>query len=326
MIVGYAGIKLTVYGDAISDKTGLGGNWAGFLLIGLVTSIPELTSGVSAVTLAESPDLAIGAIFGACIFNLAIIVIIDLLYRGDSIYHSASPGHVLSASFGMVIIGLNVLGMFVSQHGKPMALGHVGVFSVVVTILYLAAVYTVFEYERHHIKSFTEHAPDAFSHLSLASVILRYLLAAAVVIVAGITLPLIAKQIALMMRWQESFVGTLLVGFITTVPEIAVAVTAVKISALDMAIGSIFGSNLLNNAIIAVEDIVYQQGPIFTKISPVHAVSALTALIMTGFAVIGFFYRPERRIFKLIGVVSWVLLLLFLINSYFMYVNGHVVS
>jgi cation:H+ antiporter len=79
----------------------------------------------------------------------------------------------------------------------------------------------------------------------------------------------------------------------------------------------------LNNAIIAIEDAAYKQGPIFLKISPVHSVSALTALIMTGFAVIGFFYRPERRILKLIGVVSWVLLLLFLINSYFMYVNGH---
>ena len=76
--------------DAIADKTGLGGNWIGFLLIGIVTSVPELASGISAATLADVPDLAVGAIFGACIFNLAIIVILDLFYRKDSIYHSAS--------------------------------------------------------------------------------------------------------------------------------------------------------------------------------------------------------------------------------------------
>ena len=90
--MGYAGVKLTVYGDAIADKTGLGGNWIGFLLIGIVTSVPELASGISAVTLADAPDLAVGAIFGACIFNLAIIVILDLLYRKGSIYTSASQG------------------------------------------------------------------------------------------------------------------------------------------------------------------------------------------------------------------------------------------
>jgi cation:H+ antiporter len=320
--VGYAGVKLTVYGDAISDKTGLGGNWIGFLLIGIVTSVPELASGISAVTIADAPNLAVGAIFGACIFNLAIIVILDLLYRRDSIYHSASQGHILSAGFGIVMLGFNGLGMNMALNGKALALGHISVFSPVILVLYLVAVYTVFNYESRQIKLYTEKEPDAFPHLSLSDVIMRYIAAALVVIGTGIFLPVVAKQIALIMHWQESFVGTLLVAFITTVPEMAVAVTAVRINALDMAIGGIFGSNLMNNAVLAIEDIVYKDGPIFSKISPVHAVSVMTALIMTGFAIIGLFYRPEQRILKMIGVISWVLLLLLLINSYFMFING----
>ncbi len=322
MLVGFAGVKLTVYGDAISDKTGLGGNWIGFLLIGIVTSVPELASGISAVTIADSPNLAVGAIFGACIFNLAIIVILDLLYRRDSIYHSASQGHILSAGFGIVMIGFNGLGMNMALNGEALAFGHVGVFSPVILVLYLVAVYTVFSYESHQIKLYTEKEPDAFPHLSLSAVIVRYIAAALVVIVTGIFLPVVAKQIAMIMHWQESFVGTLLVAFITTVPEMTVAVTAVKIHALDMAIGGIFGNNLMNNAVLAIEDIVYKNGPIFSKISPVHAVSVVTSLIMTGFTIIGLFYRPEQRILKMIGVISWVLLLLLLINSYFMFING----
>ncbi|MGZ4957491.1 MAG: sodium:calcium antiporter, partial [Methylobacter sp.] len=297
---------MTVYGDAISDKTGLGGNWIGFLLIGIVTSVPELASGISAVTIADSPNLAVGAIFGACIFNLAIIVILDLLYRRDSIYHSASQGHILSAGFGIVMIGFNGLGINMALNGKALAFGHISVFSPVILILYLVAVYTVFSYESHQIKLYTEKEPDAFPHLSLSAVIIRYIAAALVVIVTGIYLPVVAKQIALIMHWQESFVGTLLVAFITTVPEMTVAVTAVKIHALDMAIGGIFGSNLMNNAVLAIEDIVYKNGPIFSKISPVHAVSVVTSLIMTGFTIIGLFYRPEQRILKMIGVISWV--------------------
>ena len=322
LLVGYGGVKLTVYGDAIADKTGLGGNWIGFLLIGIVTSVPELASGLSAVTLTEAPDLAVGAIFGACIFNLAIIVILDLLYRRDSIYHCASQGHILSAAFGIVMIGFSGLGMNMALNGKVVAVGHIGVYSPVILVLYLVAVYTVFSYESRQIKLYTEQEPDAFPNLSLSAVIIRYTAAALVVIVTGICLPMVAKQIAVIMHWQESFVGTLLVAFITTVPEMTVAVTAVRIHALDMAIGGIFGSNLMNNAILAVEDIVYQHGPIFSKISPVHTVSVATSLIMTGFAIIGLFFRPEQRILKMVGWISWVLLSLLLINSYFMFING----
>jgi len=321
-LVGYAGVKLTVYGDAIADKTGLGGNWIGFLLIGIVTSVPELASGISAVTLADAPDLAVGAIFGACIFNLAIIVILDLLYRRGSIYSTASQGHILSASFGIVMIGFNGLGMSMALNGKAFAFGHIGIYSPAILVLYVASVYTVFSYESRQIKLYTEKEPDAYPNLTLSAVIIRYIAAALVVIVTGIWLPLVAKQIALIMHWQESFVGTLLVAFITTIPEMTVAVTAIKIHALDMAIGGIFGSNLMNNAILAIEDIVYQHGPIFSKISPIHTVSVATSLIMTGFAIIGLFFRPEQRILKMVGLISWVLLSLLLINSYFMFING----
>jgi cation:H+ antiporter len=323
LLVGYAGTKLTVYGDAISDKTGLGGNWVGFLLIGTITSVPELASGISAVTLADAPDVAVGAIFGACIFNLAIIVILDLLYRRGSLFTSASQGHILSAAFGIVMIGFNGLGMTLAFNKEALRFGHIGAFSPVILIMYLVAVYTVFNYESHQIKIYTELEPDGYPNLSLRAVILRYIAAALVVVATGIWLPIVAKQIALLMHWQESFVGTLLVAFITTVPEMTVAMTAIRINTLNMAIGGIFGSNLMNNAILAVEDIVYPYGPIFSKVSPVHGISIVTSLIMTGFAIIGLFFRPEHRVLKMIGWISWVLLSLILINSYFMYIKGH---
>ncbi len=245
-----------------------------------------------------------------------------MLYRKGSLYNSASPGHILSASFGIVLIGVSGLGMNMTLNGKVFAFGHIGAYSPIILVLYLVAVYTVFRYESHQLKIYTELEPDAYPNLSLRAVIMRYVAAASVVIIIGIRLPIVAKQIALLMHWQESFVGTLLVALITTIPEIAVAMAAVRINALDMAIGSIFGSNLMNIAILAIEDIAYPYGPIFSKISPVHTVSVVTILIMSGFAIIGLFFRPEKRILKLVSMISWMLLLLLLINSYFMYING----
>ena len=157
---------MTVYGDAISDKTGLGGNWIGFLLIGIVTSVPELASGISAVTLADAPGLAVGAIFGACIFNLGIIVVLDLLYRRGSIYTSASQGHILSAAFGIVMISFSGSGMNLALNGDAFAFGHIGVHSPIILVLYLVAVYTVFSYESGQIKIYTEQdrcLPEPFA-------------------------------------------------------------------------------------------------------------------------------------------------------------------
>lgn len=99
------------------------------MLIGIVTSVPELASGVSAVTLAEAPELAVGPNFGACIFNLSIIVILVLLYRRGSIYHLASRVYILSAAFGMVLICFCGLGIRLALNWEVFAFGHIGVYS-----------------------------------------------------------------------------------------------------------------------------------------------------------------------------------------------------
>ena len=322
LLIGYAGVKLTIYGDAISDKTGLGGNWIGFLLMAMVTSVPELASGISAVTLANAPDIAVGTLLGSCVFNLTIIVILDLLYRKASIYQAASPGHILSASFGIVLFGICGLGINLAAVGQASALGYIGMYSPLIIFLYIIAVRTVFSYESRQIKAFTEREPDAYPSLSLTSVILRYLFAAVVVIITSLVLPLVAKQIAQIMHWQESFVGTMLVAFITSLPEMVVAVAAIRIHALDMAIGNIFGSNLFNIAVVAIEDFFYKPGPILAMISPVHTISVATAVIMTGFAIIGLFYRSEQRVLKMVGWISWLLLVFYIINSYLMFKYG----
>jgi cation:H+ antiporter len=81
-VIAIAGTKLSRYGDIIADKTGLGGAWIGFALMVTVTSLPELVTGVSALALADAPDIALGNVLGACIITLTMIVFLDLLQHG----------------------------------------------------------------------------------------------------------------------------------------------------------------------------------------------------------------------------------------------------
>jgi len=102
--IGFGGARLSRYGDVIAEKTGLGRSWVGLVLLATVTSLPELVSGLSAVTVAGVPDIAVGDVLGSCVFNLAILVVVDFLYPQESIYSRASRGHILSAAFGIVLI------------------------------------------------------------------------------------------------------------------------------------------------------------------------------------------------------------------------------
>ena len=77
----YAGTRLAKYGDIIAEKTGLGRAWIGLVLMASVTSLPELVTGISSVTYADVPDIAVGDVLGSCVFNMLILAILDTMYR-----------------------------------------------------------------------------------------------------------------------------------------------------------------------------------------------------------------------------------------------------
>jgi cation:H+ antiporter len=318
--IGVAGTLLARYGDVIGRRTGLGGTWVGVVLLAAVTSLPELATGVSAVTVGGTPDIAVGDVFGACVFNLLYIVVLDFLVRGESVYTRARQGHILSAGFGVVLIGFAGFNVLLGQSGPHWAVGHVGAYTPVIVLIYAVAMRTVFRYETLNREGAAAERPRAGA-LTLRQALLRYAAAAAVVVAAGAALPFIGKSLAAQMGWQQSFVGTLFIAAVTSLPEAVVTVSAVRIGALDMAIGNLFGSNLFNISILALDDLLYANGPLLARVSPAHAVSALSAIMMTGVAIVGLLYRPKLRVFRTVGWTSIVLFVMYLLNAYLLYLH-----
>lgn len=322
VLIAVAGTKLSRYGDIIADKTGLGGAWIGLALMATVTSLPELVTGVSAVALADAPDIAVGNVLGACVINLTMIVILDLLAREESIYTRASQGHILSAGFGIIMAGFVGFSVLFAQHGEEMALGTIGVYSPILVLLYAVAIRSVFRYEHAARREAVEERVERYPDVSLRQALRRYALAAAVVVAVGLWLPYVARDLATAMDWQETFVGTLFVALATTLPEIAVTLSALRIGAVDLAVSNLLGSNLFNLVIIALDDFVFTRGPLLSYVSPLHAFSALSAVMMSGVAVVGLFYRPRTRVFKTVGWASLLLLSIYLLNTFFLYLYG----
>jgi cation:H+ antiporter len=322
-LIGLAGPELSRSGDIIAEKTGLSHNWIGLILLATVTSLPELITGLSSVTIADVPDIAVGDVLGSCVFNLAIIIVLDLLHRDEPIFLRVHQGHILAAGFGIVLIGFAGMSVILADQKFSFSVGHVGLYSPIMIGLYLIAIRTVFRYERDQVVEFVEDMAAQYADITLHTAVRRYLVAAAVLVAAGVWLPFVGSDLADAMGWSQTFIGTLFVAGATSLPELVVTIAALRIGALNMAIASLLGSNLFDMLVLAIDDIAYVKGPILSHVSPVHAVSAFSAVIMTGIVVVGVFYRAKRRLSRYVDWISLSLFLVYLLNTYVLYVFGH---
>jgi cation:H+ antiporter len=249
-------------------------------------------------------------------------VVLDFLHRGESLYTRASQGHILSAGFGVILIGFAGFSLLVGGRAEAFAIGHVGLYTPIILLLYALAMRTVFHFEQRQRAEYTEKAAERYPGVTLRTAVTRYLMASGLVVSAGVWLPFIGAELAASMGWNNSFVGTLFVAFATSVPELVVTVSALRIGALDMAIGNLLGSNLFDVAILAVDDIFFLQGPILSHVSQIHVVSAISAIMMTGVAIVGLFYRAVSRLFRTVGWISLFLFMIYLVNSFVLFLAG----
>jgi cation:H+ antiporter len=324
-VIARAGWVLSRSGDRIAALTGLSGGWIGLALLATATSLPELASGVSAVVLLQAPNLAVGNALGACVFNLLFLAVVDALQRREPMYQRASEEHLLSAAFGVVMLGL--VAMAVSMAEVIPSLLHVGAYSPLLLGLYLLALRSVHARQRRApgakpaIGSGAAAAGPARAG-ELAREARRFALTGLIVLAAGIWLSALAEQLALAAGWNRSFVGTLFMAVVTTLPEAAATLSALRLGAVDMAIGNLLGSNLFNVVILAVDDAAYLQRALLADASPAHAGTAMAAVVMTGLVIVGLVLRPKGRVLRVASWVSIGVVATYLLATALVFVRG----
>ncbi len=294
-VIVYSGTKLSKYGDIIAEKTGLGRAWIGLILMASVTSLPELVTGISSVTYAGVPDIAVGDVLGSCVFNMLIIAILDAIYRIMPISAKAHQGHILSAGFGIILLSIVGISLFLGKSISP--LGWIGPYSLLFVIIYFIAIKLVFSYEKRQIAAYMKEMAVELKYKDILTktAIVNYSVNAVVVIIAATFLPKIGEGIAETTGLGQTFVGNIFIAISTSLPELVVSLSAVKIDAIDLAIGNLFGSNIFNIFILAIDDIFFLKGPILSFANQNHIISALSAIAMTTIAIIGLTYRAEKK-------------------------------
>ena len=99
----------------------------GVVLLASATSLPELGTGISSISIVGDPDLAAGDAFGSNLFNLLIIGLMDLWWRNGPVLNAFGTTAVMVATLGILVIGAATLaitfhsasGLFATWPYKP---------------------------------------------------------------------------------------------------------------------------------------------------------------------------------------------------------------
>lgn len=288
--------------DTVAERTGLGRSFVGVVMLATATSLPELATGISAISLLDAPDLAIGDAFGSNLFNLLIIGLADLYWQNGPVLNAVARTSVLVAALGAGLIALATLAIFIYSLTDATADWILSPLTIVLFLGFVAAMYLIYRHDRQSQQSQSpgesqpQSEPDR-SRPSLTRALLIYAVSAAAVVAAAVWLANVGEQIAETMHWEESFVGTQFLAISTSLPEIGTSLAALRLGAPDLAITNVLGSNVFNMGIVLFfDDLAFTDGAVWSAVSTVHVLSGLIAVLMTMVVIAGIMTRPRPRI------------------------------
>jgi cation:H+ antiporter len=198
----------------------------------------------------------------------------------------------------------------------------VGIDSLILIILYFLGIIVIFKYSKktkpYDVLGASEENYTAYS-LPLTNI--KFLIAAIVIIFTAMKLAKIANSLADLTGWGTTFMGTIILAIITSLPELVTALAAIRIKAYDLAVGIVLGANILNMTIPFFSDIFYDGPPILSVVSSQHIISALMAIILTSIAVASIVYKPKKSVFSL-GIAAWLIFLGYFLGIFLIFKVG----
>jgi cation:H+ antiporter len=297
ILIFWSGSLLSKYGDVIAEKTGLGRAWVGAILIAGITSLPELASGVSAVAWLNAPNLAAGAVMGSCLFNLALIAMIDLAYQPGRVLAKAQEVHILSGGLGVLMLGIVAMGVLIGPVLNGFGIPGVSVLSILILILYGMGGKMIASLEKERAGEVLEKeaVEGGYARISTQRAFSVFILSGIAIIMLGIWLASLGDRLAAITGLSRSFVGNLFLALTTSLPEIAASLAAIRLGAIDLAIGNVLGSNLFNITLFFVYDLVDRGINFWASLTIANAFAAVMTMMMTGVVIISLMYRASPK-------------------------------
>jgi cation:H+ antiporter len=336
-----AGTRIARYLDRIADKTGMGAGLVGLLLLGGITSLPEVAT-VTTASYTGNASLAVNNVLGSASINVVLLAVADAFLGQRALSSTVgTPTPLLQAVLSIVLLTLVVMGIATTV----VAVFGVGLWAWALVPLFSFAVWLTAKYQHHRPWSVSgqsegrkrerrerrgqENAKRAQRSAeggsanaqsaagdddeadqpggSLRSDVIKTLIAALVILAAGYVLARTGDAVATKTGIGSNLIGLVLVGFATSLPEISSIYAAVKLQRYSMVMGDIFGTNIFNVVLIFLADAIYSGTPVLTQAGTFEIVATLLAILLTAIYTVGLLERQDRTLGR-IGYPSLAIL------------------
>ncbi|MBD3210506.1 hypothetical protein GF318_03945 [Candidatus Micrarchaeota archaeon] len=210
----------------------------GFLLVAVATSLPELSVSVeSAIT--GNGALSAGNVFGSNIANVLVILGAGAFIYGIKI----SPREL--GDLGLVVLLTTVISVYIvfSSSVQLRALGFVeGVL--------LLALFGIYAWDVLRKKKPRDRPGVAVSKKEALSAFLHFGAGILLVIISSAFVVDSAVEIALSFSLAQSFVGATVIALGTSLPELSIALQALRKKHYGLVLGNAIGSNMTNLTLV----------------------------------------------------------------------------
>jgi len=136
-----AGVALAMTAEAVAGQTGLGSSFIGVTLLATATSLPEVSTTLTAVRLGQH-SMAVADIFGSNLIMVALLLPSDLLYREGLLVNQADDSARFALALGILLTAIYLVGLVCRHPRRYAGLGidswaAVCVYAAGISILYV---------------------------------------------------------------------------------------------------------------------------------------------------------------------------------------------
>jgi cation:H+ antiporter len=310
-----AGTRLADLADTLADRTGMGEIVAGALFVGASTSLPGVITSITTAA-QDYPGLAIGNALGGLTAQTTFLAVADLAYRKANLEHAAASVTGLTQGTPGVAADHPA-----ARHGhaRDHALG-VHPASVLLFVCYGFGLRLLAQVEDEpmwspvrtgHTQDEAEQAEATGTDERATGTLWRVFLVYAVITAgAGYVVGEAASALVELTALSQSAVGTVFAAVANSLPELVTAIAAVRIGAVNLAVGDVIGGNSFEVLFLAAADFFYRPGSIYHEFDTDNLFIAVLAILMTGVLLLGMLRRQRHGIAG-IGFESALVLLLY---------------
>lgn len=306
---------LSKLADRVADRTGLGEALVGSVLLGASTSLPGITTSVTAAWSGE-PALAMSNAIGGIAAQTTFLAIADFFNRQANLEHAAASlpnillGGLLIALLSLVLLAID---------GPAFAAGGIHPVTPLLLIAYLGGLHlarrarTAPQWHPRQTRQTRADVPEPpkQGESGTTGLAMRFLIAAVLTAGAGWIIARTGIGLADQTGLSRSVVGGLFTALATSMPELVTAIAAVRAGALTLAVGNILGGNAFDVLFAAAADLAYRPGSIYHAVGASERFMVALAILLTATLVIGLIHREKRGVAN-IGFESLLTLLLYL--------------